>query len=111
MTHVQLTWEVAKEPPRRGERPGLALGQPSSPEQQGWARAQVVVGGLVTKLYSYTLCDPMDCSLPGCSVHGIFQARILEWVPSNLGLPNYRWILYQMSHQGSPHEDRGFSVF
>ena len=28
-----------------------------------------------------TLCDPMDCSLPGSSVHGILQARILEWVP------------------------------
>ena len=27
-----------------------------------------------------TLCDPMDCSLPGSSVHRIFQARILEWV-------------------------------
>ena len=27
-----------------------------------------------------TLCDPMGCSLPGSSVHGIFQARILEWV-------------------------------
>ena len=27
-----------------------------------------------------TLCDPVDCSLPGFSVHGIFQARILEWV-------------------------------
>ena len=27
------------------------------------------------------LCDPMDCSLPGSSVHGIFQARILERVP------------------------------
>ena len=27
-----------------------------------------------------TLCDTMDCSLPGSSVHGIFQARILEWV-------------------------------
>ena len=27
-----------------------------------------------------TLCDPMDCSLPGSSVHGILQARILEWV-------------------------------
>ena len=27
-----------------------------------------------------TLCDPMDFSLPGSSVHGIFQARILEWV-------------------------------
>ena len=26
------------------------------------------------------LCDPMDCSLPHSSVHGIFQARILEWV-------------------------------
>ena len=27
-----------------------------------------------------TLCDPMDCSLPGSSVHGIFQARVLEWI-------------------------------
>ena len=26
-----------------------------------------------------TLCDPMACSLPGSSVHGIFQARVLEW--------------------------------
>ena len=28
-----------------------------------------------------TLCDPMDCSLPGSSVHRVLQARILEWVP------------------------------
>ena len=27
-----------------------------------------------------TLCNPMDCSLSGSSVHGIFQARVLEWV-------------------------------
>ena len=27
-----------------------------------------------------TLCDPMDCSLPGSSLHGILQARILDWV-------------------------------
>ena len=27
-----------------------------------------------------TPCNPMDCSLPGSSIHGIFQARILEWV-------------------------------
>ena len=27
-----------------------------------------------------TLCEPMDCSLPGSSVHGILQARILEWI-------------------------------
>ena len=29
---------------------------------------------------SLTLCEPVDCSLPGSSVHGILQARILEWV-------------------------------
>ena len=36
---------------------------------------------------SPTLCDPMDCSLPDFSVHGILQARILEWiaVPSSRG--------------------------
>ena len=34
-----------------------------------------------------TLCNPMDCNLTGSSVHGIFQARILEWVamPSSRG--------------------------
>ena len=36
-------------------------------------------GFLVAQLYP-TLCDPMDCSLPGSSVHGILQARILEWI-------------------------------
>ena len=35
-------------------------------------------GGLVTK--SCDSCDPMDYSLPGSSVRGILQARILEWV-------------------------------
>ena len=29
-----------------------------------------------------TLREPTDCSPPGCSVHGIFHARVLEWVPS-----------------------------
>ena len=63
-----------------------------------------------------TLCDPVNCSLPGFSVCGIFQARILEWVAmsfsrgifptqgSNLGLRRCRWILYQLSYQGSPLE-------
>ena len=32
----------------------------------------------VAQLY-LTLRDPMDCSLPGSSIHGIFQARVLEW--------------------------------
>ena len=53
-----------------------------------------------------TLCDPMDCSPPGFSVHGISQARIREWVAisfskgssqprgSNLNLLHCKWILY-----------------
>ena len=63
-----------------------------------------------------THCDPMDCSLPGSSVHGILQARILEWVamPSSRGSSQPRdrtqafhmqafHILYHLSHQGSPN--------
>ena len=50
-----------------------------------------------------TLCDPM-----GYTVHRILQVRILEWVAFpfskelNPGFPHCRWILYQMSHKGSP---------
>ena len=59
------------------------------------------------------LCDPTDCSLPVSSVHGISQARILEWVVipllqgifltqgSNLGLLHCKQILYHLSHQRS----------
>ena len=36
------------------------------------------------------LCDPMDCNPPGSSVHGILQARMLEWVtiPFSVDLPS-----------------------
>ena len=59
-------------------------------------------------------CDPKDCSLPGSSVHGLLQARILEWafVPFSriifptqglkAGLLHCRQILYCLSYQGSP---------
>ena len=56
-----------------------------------------------------TLCNPMNCSPPGSSVHGILQARILEWVaiPFSWGLnPDVlycRQILYHLSPQGSPY--------
>ena len=33
-----------------------------------------------------TLHDPMDCSLPGFSIHGFFQARVLEWGAITLGI-------------------------
>ena len=37
-----------------------------------------------------TLCDAMDCSLPGSSVHEIFQARILEWVAISFSRGSYQ---------------------
>ena len=41
-----------------------------------------------------TLSDPMDCSLPGSSVHEIFQARVLEWVAIAFSISHSRdWIL------------------
>ena len=60
-----------------------------------------------------TLCNPMDCSPPGSSVHEIFQARILEWVAisfsrgifptqgSNPGFLHCMQILLQLSYNGS----------
>ena len=61
-----------------------------------------------------TLFDPMNCSLPGSSVHGILQARILEWVAIPFSGRSYwprDWMcisciagrfFYSLSHQGSP---------
>ena len=37
-----------------------------------------------------TLCNPMDCSPPGSSVHGTFQARILEWVAISLSRGSFQ---------------------
>ena len=61
-----------------------------------------------------SLCDPVDYSSPGFSVHGILQVRILVWVAIpfsrgsfflnqelNLGLMHCRQILYYLSHQVS----------
>ena len=52
---------------------------------------------LVTQL-CLTLCDPMDCSPPGSSVHRILQARIPEWIamPSSRG-SSQPWDLTQVS--------------
>ena len=57
-----------------------------------------------------SLFNPKDYSLLGSSVHGILQARILEWIAIhqgifltqglNLGLLHCRGLLYQLSHQG-----------
>ena len=60
-----------------------------------------------------TLSDPMDCSLQGSSVHGIFQVRVLEWIAISFSRGSSRsrartqvsciaGRLYHLSHQGSP---------
>ena len=41
-----------------------------------------------------TLCDPMDCSPPSSSVHGIFQARVLEWVAIAFSKKYFRKLKY-----------------
>ena len=59
-----------------------------------------------------TLCDPVDYSPPGSSIHGIIQARILEWVAipffrgssrprdqTRVSHLHCRWIFYHLSHQ------------
>ena len=67
-----------------------------------------------------TLCDPMDCGLPGSSVHGISQTRILEWVATSFsrGSSNPRikplssaWQVdsLPLSHLRSPHKVLGWS--
>ena len=59
---------------------------PLFPKSKPFSLCTVVYACSVTQLCP-TLCDPMDCCPPGSSVHGILQARILEWVaiPSSRG--------------------------
>ena len=86
------------------------------PMQGVWIRSLVKLRSHMPQLKLF--CDPMDYSPPGSSVHGIFQARILEWVAmpsllqgiiptqeSNLGLLHWRQILYPLSHQESSIND------
>ena len=49
-----------------------------------------------------TLSDPMDCSLQGSSVHGIFQARVLEWVAIAFSLSSYAAAAAAKSLQSCP---------
>ena len=62
-----------------------------------WTTRESKVKVLVAQL-CLTLCNPMNCSLPGCSFHGTLQGRILKWV----AIPFSRQILYRQSHPGSP---------
>ena len=43
-----------------------------------------------------TLCDPMDCSLPGSSIHGIFQARVLKWVAIAFSISHANKVIFKI---------------
>ena len=98
----------------QAKKRGLTRG-PTRLALRSYASSFQKVKVLVT-LSCPALCDPMDCIPPGSSVHGILQARILEWVAipflrgssqlrgSHLSLLYCRQTLYHLSHQGSPPE-------
>ena len=98
----------------KGKR-GEAL-LPLSSSSSLWATGMDESKGEVTQS-CWTLCNPMNCSLPGFFVHGIFQARILEWVAISFSRRSscprdWTWAsrivgrrFYRLRHQGSPGVD------
>ena len=67
----------------------------------------------VAQSYS-TLRDPMDCSLPGSSVHGIFQARVLEWGAiafSKLYVFKYIFLKFKFTYQSLVFTSLVFASF
>ena len=54
-----------------------------------------------------TLSDPMDCSLPGSSVHGIFQARVLEW--GAIAFSEYHVYYYKIQNKLSVSTQTGLA--
>ena len=79
--------ELSSSPPRDLPNPGIKPASLTSPVHwQAGSSPLVPPGKPYTKLAAKTLqscptlCDPIDGSPPGSSVHGILQARILEWV-------------------------------
>ena len=62
-----------------------------------------------------TLCDPTDCSLPGSSIHGMFQAKVLEWTaiasPQDLPNPGIKPRSPALQADALPSEPRGKSLY
>ena len=60
-----------------------------------------------------TLCDPMDCNLPGSSTHGIFQTRVLEWVAIAFSYDQPKEHIKKQRHyftnKGPSNQSYGFS--
>ena len=95
--------------PRRGK--ATALQGP----HLSWSASGLLI--LVCVLSRFSLCNPVSCSPPGSSVHGILQARILEWVATPFSRESFRlrnqiliscvscigrWVLYHQHQLGYP---------
>ena len=65
-------WHLATPSPHPSELARLSTLLQKDGIERKWKKVK-----LLSRVW---LCEPMDCSLPGSSVHGIFQARVLEWV-------------------------------
>ena len=60
---------------------------------------------------SLTLRDPMDCSLPGSFIHGIFQARELEWVAIAFSKLHMRTCLCKIETSKARYNDKTFKIW
>ena len=98
-------WASSLPPPGRGTQ---SCGHQPTVAPFAWQSNKAISFGAVLCLVAQsclTLCNPMDYSPPGSSVHSMLQTRVLEWVamPSSRGsshLPHCRRILYHLTHQG-----------
>ena len=74
----------------RGERPESSVNTSTALEQAAAAVAKSLQ-------LCPTLCDPKDCRLPSSSIHGIFQARVLEWGAIAFSVGTGRTLLIRIS--------------
>ena len=65
--------------PNPGIEPSSALQADSLPSEPTRKSISIFAAAAKALQPCLTLCDPPDCSLPGSPIHGIFQARVLEW--------------------------------
>ena len=66
--------------------------------------------GVLVAQSCLTLCDPLDCSPPGSSVHGILQARILEWIAMPFSRESSRPRKGLLPYRQIPHSLRIWAV-
>ena len=116
MKRKRCCWETNKEHPQFKKKKKKGGLDERIPQTQGSSSTLAWVSTQSHQSYQ-PLCDPIDCNLPGCSVHEILQAKILKWVamPSSWGSSRSRGRIclspespalqadsLSLSHQGSP---------